>query len=153
MTLVIEATRFKVGEQYHDVVSDYINSVKEVWLPDHAIAISKGCPGIAYKKDNPLIKVQLFDIDDTDIEDYKNFISNRHITWNIIKEVYDNKGLPINNVLAPILKPLNPYTVTPIYHLIDNIREWTEKQNSAYLLDIERKAKSTIYEIPSAMEI
>lgn len=155
MTLIIEATRYKKGEQYHEVISNYVKSIEEVWLPNHAIGISKGYPGIAYKSDSALIKAQLFEIEDSDTEDYKRCLSNRHITWEVIPEVYDSKGSSIKNVLAPVLKPINSiFSVAPIYHLTTEVQEWTEKSNAAYLLEIERNNRIKQWDnIPTAMEI
>jgi hypothetical protein len=157
---VIEPTKYKTTEELHAIVSPYIISTKSIWLPDYTLTVSKGYPGLIYNPNaTSLIQVELFEVIDTEIENYKACISNRHITWETInKEVYDTQGNEIKrDILIPVLKPLTSIlSISPIYHPAPSLTNWTLRDNK-YLLEqkelASRKLETNDNYYPTAMEL
>ena len=160
--LFIEPTQYKTKEKYHYSINPYIETISEAWLPGYSLAVSKGYPGILANSTAPsLIQVELFQIKEEDVNNYKSLIANRHMTWETITELYDTQGkLITGTILAPVLRPINSiFSMSPIYYLADNISIWTQQINNSTLeqkeLTLRKLAQQESEEnyYPTAMEI
>jgi hypothetical protein len=132
---IIEPTKYKTGEEFH-YVSDYVKSVKKAWLTNYSLTVSRVAPGIVYNPTGKLIQVELFEIDNKEVEQYKAIVGNRHMTWEYITEVYLETGELSKDItiLAPVLKPLNTlFTLEPIYRIAPQLTEWTAQANATIL--------------------